>query len=136
MRYVLDTNIAAAALNGHPAVVSRLAAVPLDEVGLPILALGELFFGAYNSPRLTANRAKVEALRARVPILTLTEATVERYGSVRADLRRRGLPKSDIDLLIACTALEHGATLVSHDAALKDGAIAGLVVEDWLDAAP
>jgi predicted nucleic acid-binding protein len=44
VRYVLDTNIAAAALNSHPAVVSRLAAVPLDEVGLPILALGELFF--------------------------------------------------------------------------------------------
>jgi tRNA(fMet)-specific endonuclease VapC len=85
---------------------------------------------------LAANRAKVEALRARVPILTVTEAIVERYGSVRADLRRRGRAKSVIDLLIACTALEHGATLVSHNAALKDGAIAGLVVEDWLDAAP
>jgi tRNA(fMet)-specific endonuclease VapC len=136
VRYVLDTNIAAAALNGHPAVVSRLTAVPLDEVGLPMLALGELFFGAYNSPRLAANRAKVETLRARFPILALTEAIVERYGAVRADLRRRGRPKSDIDLLIACTALEHAATLVSHDAALKDGAIGGLVVEDWLAAPP
>ncbi len=38
--------------------------------------------------------------------------------------------------MIACTAIEHEATLVTHDAALKDGAIGGLVVEDWLDSAP
>jgi hypothetical protein len=34
--------------------------------------------------------------------------------------------------MIACTALEHEATLVRHDAALLDGAIDGLLVEDWL----
>jgi predicted nucleic acid-binding protein len=38
--------------------------------------------------------------------------------------------------MIACTAIEHDATLVAHDAALKDGAISGLVVENWLDSAP
>ena len=32
--------------------------------------------------------------------------------------------------MIACTAIEHEATLVTHDAALKDGAIGGFVVED------
>lgn len=37
--------------------------------------------------------------------------------------------------MIACTAIEHEATLVTHDAALKDGAIGGLVVADWLDSA-
>jgi predicted nucleic acid-binding protein len=37
-------------------------------------------------------------------------------------------------LMIAYTALEHGATLVTHDAALLDGAIDGLLVEDWLRA--
>jgi predicted nucleic acid-binding protein len=36
--------------------------------------------------------------------------------------------------MIACTALEQEATLVTHDAALKDGAIEGLAVEDWLSA--
>jgi predicted nucleic acid-binding protein len=51
---------------------------------------------------------------------------------VRADVERRGRAKSDFDLMIACTALEQGATLVTNDAALNDGAIEGLVVEDWL----
>jgi predicted nucleic acid-binding protein len=65
-------------------------------------------------------------------LLPVTRPIVERYGIVRAELAARGLAKSDFDLLIACTALEHGATLVTNDGALKDGAIAGLVVEDWL----
>lgn len=136
MRYVLDTNIAAAALNAHAKVLSRLATLPTDEVGLPLLALGELLFGVHNSKRVVENRMKVEALRRRFPILAVTEALVERYSIVRADLERRGRRKTDIDLIIACTALEHGATLVTNDAALKDGSIVGLMVEDWLDAVP
>jgi len=50
---------------------------------------------------------------------------------VRAELAARGLAKGDFDLLIACTALEHGVTLVTNDAALKDGSIDRLRVEDW-----
>jgi predicted nucleic acid-binding protein len=34
-----------------------------------------------------------------------------RYAFVRADVERRGRSKSDFDLMIACTALEHEATL-------------------------
>ena len=51
---------------------------------------------------------------------------------VRAGLVARGIAKGDLDLLIACTALAHGATLVTNDTALKDGSITQLVVEDWL----
>jgi predicted nucleic acid-binding protein len=47
-------------------------------------------------------------------------------------VERKGRSKTDFDLVIACTALEHGATLITNDAALKDGAIGDLVVEDWL----
>jgi predicted nucleic acid-binding protein len=50
---------------------------------------------------------------------------------VRAELRARAT-KSDFDLLIAWSALEHGATLVTNHGALKDDTIAGLGVEDWL----
>lgn len=52
---------------------------------------------------------------------------------VFAELERRGRSKSDFDLMIACAALEQRAILVTHDSALKDESIAGLVVEDWLE---
>jgi hypothetical protein len=37
---------------------------------------------------------------------------------------------------MALQRTKHGATLITNDAALKDGAIDDLVVEDWLAAAP
>ena len=40
--------------------------------------------------------------------------------------------KSDFDLIIACTALELDAVLVTNDQALLDGSIGGLQSENWL----
>lgn len=39
---------------------------------------------------------------------------------------------ADFDLAIVSVALVHGATLVTHDGGLLDGAIPQLKVEDWL----
>jgi tRNA(fMet)-specific endonuclease VapC len=130
--YIVDTNIAIAMLAQRQPVGQRVAAVPAGELGLSVLVVAELLFGAHRSKRVRENVARVEALEAKLPVLAVTRPIVERYGMVRADLAARGIAKGDLDLLIACTALEHGATLVTNDAALKDGSIAPLVVEDWL----
>ncbi|MDP9002572.1 MAG: type II toxin-antitoxin system VapC family toxin [Myxococcota bacterium] len=132
MRYVVDTNIAIAMLAQRQPVLQRLSTVAPEEVGLSVLVVAELLFGARRSARVKENVGRVQALEAQLPALPVTRPIVERYGIVRAELAGRGLAKSDFDLVIACTALEHGATLVTNDGALKDGAIAGLVVEDWL----
>ncbi|MCP3958895.1 MAG: type II toxin-antitoxin system VapC family toxin [bacterium] len=55
----------------------------------------------------------------------------DRFGDVKAALRRRGINKSDADLLIAATALETDSVLVTDDRALHDGAIEDLEVENW-----
>lgn len=132
MRYVVDTNIAIAMLAQRPAVVRRLADVASEEIGLSVLVVAELLFGARRSAKVQQNVARIHALEARFPVLPVTRPIVERYSVARADLSARGLAKSDFDLVIACTALEHGATLVTNDGALKDGSIGGLAVEDWL----
>jgi tRNA(fMet)-specific endonuclease VapC len=133
LKYVLDTNIIVAALNGHERVMPRLRAVAPDDIGIPLLAVGELLYGAYNSRRVAENIAKVEALRSRFPVIAVTPAIVERYAEVRSGLAKQGRPKGDFDLVIAASALEVRARLITNDAALKDGAIAGLSVEDWLE---
>jgi tRNA(fMet)-specific endonuclease VapC len=130
--YVLDTNIAVAALKLHPPVSSKLAQLAPDDVGFPLVVVGELLYGARNSQRVAENLARVEALRARFPVLPVTDAVVERYAVIRATLVKLGRPKGDFDLLIAATAIESSAVLVSNDAGLKDGSIEGLTVEDWL----
>jgi len=132
LRFVLDSNIVIAALNGVADVKDRLAAVPAGEVGIPIVVIAELVYGACRSRRREENLAKLRQLRDSIPVLPITEGTADRYGALRADLATRGISKSDFDILVACTALDAGATLVTHDHALQDRSIADLVVEDWL----
>lgn len=132
MKYVLDTNIVSRLLDRDPRVIDRLGGVDAADLGLPIVVLTELLFGAAKSGRPAANRARIEAFASRVTLLPLTVAIAERYASVRLAAERRGRPKSDFDLVIACTALEQGAVLLTHDDALKDGTIDGLVVDDWI----
>jgi tRNA(fMet)-specific endonuclease VapC len=131
VKYVLDTNIVARLLDGDERVLSHLAHVEPSDVGIPLLVF-ELLFGAEKSARREQNRARIQRLTETFPMLPVGLAVVRRYAVVRAELERVGRPKSDFDLMIACTALEQSATLVTHDVALQDGAIDGLVVEDWL----
>jgi predicted nucleic acid-binding protein len=133
VKYVLDTNIVSRVLDGDERALAALAAVEPQDVGIPLLVLAELLFGAEKSARREANLKRVEVITQRFPVLPMTLSLVERYAVVRAAVERRGRRKSDFDLVIACTAIEHGAVLVTNDAALKDRAIVGLVVEDWSD---
>ena len=73
------------------------------------------------------------ALRQTFATIPVSDALVERYGAVRAELQTRGRAKSDFDLLIACSALEADAVLVTADRSLLDGAIPGLRSENWLE---
>ncbi len=58
-----------------------------------------------------------------------------RVGQTRAALERRGLVKTDFDLIIACTALALKATLVTNDRSLLDGSIPELQTANWLGGA-
>jgi tRNA(fMet)-specific endonuclease VapC len=133
VRVVLDSNIAIAAMNQVAAVVERLAKIPAEDVAIPMAAIAELAYGARRSRRVDQNLERLAALRQQFAAMPVSDAVADRYGEVRADLQMRGVTKTDFDLLIACTALEADAVLVSADRALLDGTIPGLRSENWLD---
>jgi tRNA(fMet)-specific endonuclease VapC len=132
VRYVLDTNVVVALLNINARVLARLSNLDAEDIAIPVVVVAELLYGAHRSARAAANAERVRALASRFEVLPADFAVFERYASVRAALADRGRPKSDFDLLIAATTLVHGGTLVTHDDALKDGFVDGLLVEDWL----
>ena len=96
--------------------------------------MAELVFGAHKSQRRDANLQRIAALRRSITVLNLDDRIVDLYGSIRAALERRGIVKSDFDLLIACTALGQDAVLVTNDQGLLDAEIEGLRTENWLRA--
>jgi tRNA(fMet)-specific endonuclease VapC len=115
IEYVLDTNIVARLLDNDPRVVPRVTLLHAETIGIPLVVLAELLFGVEKSAHRQQNRARVERFCAGVRVLPFDVQVVARYATVRAALEKKGRPKTDFDLVVACTGLEHNATLRSRD---------------------
>ena len=83
MKYVLDTNIVTRLLKGDERVLSHLADVEPSDVGIPLLVLAELLFGAEKSVRKEQNGARIKQMTETFPMLPLGLAVVRRYAAER-----------------------------------------------------
>ena len=66
-RYLLDTNIVIAVFNGDALLQRRV--VNTSEVFLSIVSLGELYYGASKSKRISENVERVEQFAAGTTVL-------------------------------------------------------------------
>ena len=133
MIWLLDTNVVVHALNGLASVRGRLNALGDDDRAVTsAIVLAELICGAECSVRCDQNRRNVYEKLSRIEIINVTPAIADRFGVLKAQLRRHGRLKADLDLLIAATALDLDATLVTDDGDLLHGDIQGLRVENWI----
>jgi tRNA(fMet)-specific endonuclease VapC len=130
VKWLLDTDTVIYCMKEMPAVVRRLETTrPVDRY-LSLITLGELFFGVFRSAQVERNLQRYRRFFARVKLLPFTPAVAERFGSIKAELARRGEMVADHDLWIAAHALVHAATLVTNND--RDfGRIAGLRIENW-----
>jgi len=79
-RFLLDTNIIIALFAQEPSVQERLEQA--EEVFVPSVVLGELYFGARKSTRVEENLARVDELAASSAVLVCnTETARLRPGS-------------------------------------------------------
>jgi tRNA(fMet)-specific endonuclease VapC len=129
--YLLDTNIVSDLIR-HPGgvIAARIAEVGETEITTSIIVAGELRFGAERRGSQPLTR-QMEAILQLLPVLPLGGDADVRYGALRADLERRGLPIGGNDMLIAAHALALGATLVT-DNVREFERIEGLTFENWL----
>lgn len=127
---LLDTNIVVAYLNGQGGIAKRIAE-NLLEISIPSLVAAELYYGARASNREEQNLAKLNQLLEILPIVDFDLSAAHCFGTLKADLRKRGKPTGETDAWIAAVALAHGATLITHNT--KDFQhITDLKIEDWL----
>ena len=92
LHYLLDTDICIYLLNGDPRVKMRVSQEGIEALAIAILAVGELYFGAYNSTRVEANVERVRAFLSPPgpQVLMIDEPAAERFGRDKALLRREG----------------------------------------------
>jgi tRNA(fMet)-specific endonuclease VapC len=126
-RFLLDTNIVIALLEGDDTVLSNLDHAP--EVFISAVVVGELFFGAAKSGRQSENAATVERFAADNSIVPCDVDVAREYGSLKQRLRQNGRPIPENDIWIAATAKRHGMVLVTRDRHFQE--VEDLEIEDW-----
>lgn len=131
-RFMLDTNIVIALFAGDADVAASLAAA--EEVFIPAVVIGELFYGARKSGRPEENCRRIEQFAADNVILPCDAETARLYGEAKNSLRKKGHLIPENDIWITATALQHGLILVSRDEHFAE--VEGLRAEKWRQDVP
>jgi tRNA(fMet)-specific endonuclease VapC len=100
-----------------------------DEVFVPIMVLGELYYGAQKSAWSASNIAQIDDFAAQSSILVCDLTTAQQYGESKNALRARGRPIPENDLWIAAIALQYSLTLATRDDHFRE--IDGLATVKW-----
>ena len=101
------------------------------QLSISVISVGELFTWVY---RNNAPQTRLQGLLAILYDLRVLDVNVpiaRRFGEIRAQLLDRGHVVPTADMLIAATAIEHGLTLVTHNARHYAG-VPQLPMIDWL----
>ena len=134
MSYLLDTNIISYILKRRSlAVNTKLEEVRRlgEEVFISCISYFEIKRGllALNATRQLAD---FNSLFKIYPILYLDNIEIiETACKIHADLKKKGTPIQDADVLIAATAITRGLILVSNDSDM--GRVEGISLENWVD---
>ena len=126
-RVLLDTNIIIALFAKDQAVTENL--VKVEEVFVPSIVLGELYFGAENSFRAEENISRLDTFAQNSAVLHCDSATAKHYGQIKRQLKVKGNPIPENDIWIAAVAVQFTLTLITRDAHFN--AVDTLNVEQW-----
>lgn len=128
--YLLDTDIIIYALKGDPVVAENIKQHAADPKAVSVITYGELVFGAQCSQRVTENLAKVHRIKEIFPVFEITPSIMETFGTIKAELRQKGTPVDDFDLVIGATAVTMGYSVVTNNEK-HFKKIPGLSITNW-----
>lgn len=115
MRYLVDTDWVIDNLHGRQPVVDLLSELSEDGLGLSVVSLAELYEGVFHSTEPQSEARGLREFLPSVEILSLDDEVCRIFGRERGCLRASGSLIGDLDLLIGCTALRYGLTLLSNN---------------------
>ena len=131
MKYLLDTNICIYIIKKqHPEVITRLIKVGFTKKAISTITIAELEYGVSNSQR--SFEAQTALLEFLMPFETIdfNSNAASYYGKIRKELKDKGTPVSDMDMLIASVAMANELILVTNNER-EFKRISGLKIENW-----
>ena len=125
--YLLDSNIIVDIFRGDKEAISRVKRI--DVVYVPVIVIGELYYGANKSDQTPKRKLEVEQLEEMVTVLNITRSTARIYGEIKDKLRAKGRPIPENDIWIAAISLEHQLTLITKDKHFEN--VEGINIEEF-----
>jgi tRNA(fMet)-specific endonuclease VapC len=130
-RYLLDTDIFIHLRRGRSrSVIDRFDRLQPGDAAISVISYGELIYGTEKSTRREDARQLIDEMMRLVPPLALPPMAAEIYGTIRADLERKGMIIGHNDLWIAAHAKAAGLILVTANER-ELARIPDLTVENW-----
>jgi tRNA(fMet)-specific endonuclease VapC len=128
---LLDTDIVSRFFRNHPKVVENcnLYLQEYEQLNLSLITYYEILSGLKHRDA-EKQLERFLAFSQINQIISLTEESVKISAEIYADLRKKGTPVDDIDLLIAGVALANNLVLITHNQK-HFGKVEGLELEDW-----
>lgn len=109
---------------GHDKMLSKIAMLQNDEIYASILSLYEMEYGIKHAKEpniIDEMRIAVEAIKNKFQIMPLTEKGSQIFAEIKEQykeqkgLGKKAIIKHNVDLIIAATAIEIGAILITND---------------------
>jgi len=132
MKFMLDTNTCIYIIKRRPqTVLERFASHPVGDIGISVMTLAELEYGASKSSNPARNREALEQFVVPLEIAAFDRSATLTYGKIRALLEKKGRPIGSMDMLIAAHALTLDVRLVTNN--VKEfKRVPNLRVENWV----
>jgi len=130
---LVDTDILSMFLRGHPQVGTRFEAylAQYNQINFSIITYYEIVSGLKHRDAQKQLTSFLE-FSSHNTIVPLTVDSVEIAAGIYADLRAKGEPLDDIDILIAGIAIANQMVLATHNRKHFDR-VEGLEVDDWAE---
>ena len=132
MKFMLDTTVCIYIIKRGPeTVLGRFVSHPVGDIGISVITLAELEYGASKSTVPARNREALEQFVSPLEVAAFDRPATLTYGRMRALLEKKGRPIGSMDMLIAAHALSLGARLVTNNVE-EFKRVPGLRVENWV----
>jgi tRNA(fMet)-specific endonuclease VapC len=116
-KFLLDSNIVIDIFRGRTKTIDKVKEI--DSIYIPVIVLGELYFGANKSNQTPKRILEIEQLEKTVIILDITKITARVYGEIKEKLRAKGTLIPENDIWIASIAKENNLPIVTRDKHFK-----------------
>jgi tRNA(fMet)-specific endonuclease VapC len=113
--------------SGEPTIQEKMQYGTTVFLASPVI--GELYYGAQKSDKVTENLHRINTFVEEHIFLPCDLETTQWYGIIKDQLQRKGRPIPNNDIWIAAIAIQHGLILVTRDSHFEE--VESLQTERW-----